>query len=155
MTSRFSSVALSESRCFFALALSPSPSLFLCCLSIRIFLLCSRSHILLPNSFVSLSCGCSHIFVHSPPNLLIEFFFVVLECHVLTGLFYPVWYLSSLPSIHCIFWFISSSWYCLFYLLCCFLFFRPNMFQHSSSVLLFLLVVDFLSAVPVEFSIQV
>ena len=69
--------------------------------------------------------------------------------------FIPSWYLFSLPSFTSIFWFYSSN--CIVVLLVVLFFsFRPNIFQHFSIVLSFLLVVvDFLSAFPIEFTIQV
>ena len=68
--------------------------------------------------------------------LLIEFSFVVLECSVLSVLFYPFRYLFNLPSFANIFWFNSSScivifscvaFFCsyVFQRLCCVLSFRP------------------------------
>ena len=61
--------------------------------------------------------------------------------------------LFSLPSAST-FWFISSS--CIVCSTCIVFFsFRPNIFQYFSSVLFVFVVVDFLSAFSIEFSIQV
>ena len=59
----------------------------------------------------------------------------------------------DLLSFASTFWFIFSS--CIVYFRCVVFTFRPNMFKQSTSVLSFSLVVDFLSAFPVEFPLQV
>ena len=97
-----------------------------------------------------LSSGCWYLLMHSPLAELFSLFRMsfFLYCFILSRC------LFSLPSFAITFWFIFSS--CIV----CFAYvpfsFRPNTFMCSSSVLSFLLmVVDLLSAFPVEFPIQV
>ena len=104
--------------------------------------------------FFSFSCTrlfvCFHVI---SPNFLVEFSFIVLECSVLSLLFW--WYLLNLPSFASIFWFISLN--CIVIFSCVAFFpFCPNIFQRFSFVLSFWPVfVPFLSAFPVEFPIKV
>ena len=123
-------------------------TLFPCCLSIRLFcyvllvaIFCSKIVLLLVVGMFS-----CHL-----PLLSGRIFFVVLERRFV---------LILLPYLFLIF-LLSPLLFGLFprillsFFLCCFFFFCPNMFQHFSSVLSFLLVVYFLSTFLVEFSIQV
>ena len=106
--------------------------------------MCSK--ILFPCHSVVGMCSCIL------PLLAARIFFV--ECPVLSVLFYPVSFIfqSSFFRHYLLVYFLK-----MFVLFVELLFsFYPNMFQDASSVFAFLLiVVNFLSAFPVEFHIQV
>ena len=95
---QWSRLHLSASKCIFAIRPSSSNSNSFSMLFIHsTFLLCSlRSHILLQNCFVSLSFGCWYNFSHF--LLAGRIFFDVLECPVLSVMFYYVSMSFCLPS---------------------------------------------------------
>ena len=151
----FLSVALRESRCIFAFVPSSSPSH-----SFHILLIHSAFVMFFSFLFVALKlfpflvlllfvCVCTF-----SPLLAGRIFFGVfgMSCFVCIALscldIFLVFLLSPVPSN------LFLRVYCLFYL-CYFSSFRLTMFPCSPSVLSFSLVVDFLSAFPLEFHIHV
>ena len=85
-------------------------TLFLCCLSIRLFcydlsvpIFCSKIVLLPSNPFASIFSIILYVFAGRIFLLLFWKVLFCLDCLILS------WYFFSLPSLTCAFWFISSS----------------------------------------------
>ena len=148
----FFSVDLSESRCIFTFGPSSSPSNSLSMLLIHLFFLLFSlsSPILLQIYFVSCHqvVGMCLCIIPLYSGKIVSLLWTILFC---LYCFLQSRYLFSLPSFASTFWFISSS--CIVCFTCVAFTF---LCQRTFSILSFLLVVlDFLSAFPVEFPIQV
>ena len=86
----FSSV-LSKSMCISDFGLSSSTNSFVILFINSACLLSSLGCLIFVQNYsVSLASSCWYVFLSSSPHLLVEFSFVVLECPVLSVLFYPL-----------------------------------------------------------------